>query len=100
LEPSFIGANPFSGIEVETPAAEPGSSPPRISGPHEDGGDGGDMERLRQELEAERGLVERLRESRLKLEHRAADAEAALEHGRGKRSSLISRFLRRGRAEP
>lgn len=96
LEPSFIGANPFSGIEVETPAAEPGSSPPRISGSHEDGGDGGDMERLRQELEAERALVERLRESRLKLEHRAADAEAALEHGRGKRSSVINRFLRRG----
>jgi DNA-binding transcriptional MerR regulator len=52
-----------------------------------------DIDRLRAELEAERDLVERLRESRLQLEHRAADAEAALEDRGKRRSSVIRRLL-------
>ena len=56
---------------------------------------GGDMNQLREELEAERALVERLREAKLQLEHRAADAEAALEEKhREKRPSLVQRLLR------
>jgi DNA-binding transcriptional MerR regulator len=50
---------------------------------------------LRAELEAERKLVERLRESRLQLERRAAEAEAALEDSRGWRSSVLKRLLGR-----
>jgi DNA-binding transcriptional MerR regulator len=62
---------------------------PRFSG----SGDS-DMSRLKAELESERALVERLRESKLQLEHRAADAEAALEErNRGKRPSVIRRLL-------
>jgi DNA-binding transcriptional MerR regulator len=52
-----------------------------------------DMDQLRAELEAERALVERLREAKLKLEHRTADAEAALEEQRPKRSGVIRRML-------
>lgn len=52
------------------------------------------MSQLRDELEAERALVERLREAKLQLEHRAADAEAALEEThREKRPSVIRRLL-------
>ncbi len=51
-----------------------------------------DMEQLRAELEAERQLVERLREAKLQLEHRAAGAEAELED-RGRRTSVIRRIL-------
>ncbi len=53
----------------------------------------GDVEKLKAELEAERALVERLRESKLQLEHRAADAEAALEDRKGRRPSVIRRLL-------
>lgn len=56
------------------------------------GGDG-DMDRLRAELENERALVERLREAKLQLEHRAADAESALAEQKPKRSSVIGRLL-------
>ena len=54
-----------------------------------------EMERLRSELESERALVERLREAKLKLEHRVTDAEAKLEerHPR-KRSSVLGRLLK------
>lgn len=76
------------------PATPP--APPRTSGPQagrsSDAG-GGDMDRLRDELEAERALVERLRESKLQLEHRAADAEAALEEKRPPRRSSVMRRL-------
>ncbi len=52
------------------------------------------MNQLREELEAERALVERLREAKLQLEHRAADAEAALEEKQHeKRPSVIRRLL-------
>ena len=48
---------------------------------------------LREELEKERALVERLREAKLQLEHRTAEAEAALtEQGPG-RKSVIRRLL-------
>jgi len=53
-----------------------------------------DIDRLRAELETERALVERLRESKLDLEHRAADAEAALEdRSRQRRPSVLRRLL-------
>lgn len=51
-----------------------------------------DMDRLREELESERALVERLREAKLQLEHRAADAEAELQERR--RASVIRRIFR------
>lgn len=55
----------------------------------------GDMERLRNELEAERALVDRLREAKLKLEQRAADAESILSEQRTRRrSSVIGRLLK------
>ena len=58
-----------------------------------------DLDHLRAELEAERALVEKLRESKLQLEHRAADAEAALED-RGKRRPSVIRRLLGNESEP
>jgi len=55
--------------------------------------DPSDVAQLRAELEAERALVERLREAKLHVEHRAADAEAALAEQRTRRSSVIKRLL-------
>ena len=56
-----------------------------------------EMERLRTELESERQLVERLREAKVKLEHRVSHAETALEEQRPKkRSSLLGRLLAPG----
>ena len=67
---------------VEPPAAAPPAS---------------EMERLRVELESERQLVERLREAKLKLEHRASNAEAELEERRSrKRTSMLGRLLKPG----
>ena len=75
-----------AGVVVETrPAALPPPPPPPA---------GSDVDRLRQELEAERALVERLRESKLQLEHRTADAESALAETRERRTSVIGRLLR------
>ncbi len=51
-----------------------------------------EVERLRQELESERALVERLRQARLELERRAADAEAGLEE-QHRRASLLKRIF-------
>jgi hypothetical protein len=57
-----------------------------------------DIDRLRQELEAERALVDRLREAKLKLEQRTTDAEGALAEQRGRRrGSVISRLLKSDR---
>ena len=57
-----------------------------------------DIDRLRQELEAERALVDRLREAKLKLEQRTTDAESALAEQRGRRrGSVISRLLKSDR---
>jgi hypothetical protein len=81
-------APPVAAIAPAGPAASPPpfASPPASPAP--------DIHRLRAELEAERALVERLRESKLDLEHRAADAEAALEDNRTKRRpSMIRRLL-------
>lgn len=72
-------------IDHEIHEAEP---VPRFSA-----GSNSDMEKLRGELEAERALVERLRESKLQLEHRAADAEAALDERKSRRPSVIRRIL-------
>jgi len=59
---------------------------------------GTDIERLRQELESERALVDRLRESKLKLEQRAADAEGALaDHRPRHRTSILGRLLKTDR---
>jgi DNA-binding transcriptional MerR regulator len=56
-----------------------------------------DMERLRTELDSERQLVERLREAKVKLEHRVTDAESELEERRPRRrSSVLGRFLKPG----
>lgn len=84
--------NPFASPPAG-PAPEPPASPLRSSVPAVPLGGDSEMERLRQELEAERALVERLREAKLKLEHRTADAESALENTRGRRSSVIKRLL-------
>ena len=62
---------------------------PRLTVPRDDDS----IARLREELERERELVEKLRESRLALEHRAADAEAALEERSQRRPSMIRRIL-------
>ena len=60
-----------------------------------------DIELLRQELESERALVERLREAKLKLEHRTAEAEEAVAETRPRRrSSMIGRLLKSDRDEP
>lgn len=59
-----------------------------------------DIERLRRELEAERALVDRLREAKLKLEQRTTDAEGALAEHRGRRrGSVIGRLLNSDRAD-
>lgn len=52
-----------------------------------------ELERLRAELEAERALVERLREAKVHVERRAAEAEAALEEQQTRRLSLLRRLL-------
>jgi DNA-binding transcriptional MerR regulator len=81
---------------------DPGSSPPVKPGPLPGSAaraaatpaDPSEIGRLRQELEAERQLVDRLREAKLKLEQRTAEAEGAVEEERGRRrSSVISRLL-------
>lgn len=57
-----------------------------------------EIERLRNELDAERQLVDRLREAKVKLEQRTAEAEDAVEEHRSRRrSSVIGRFLRTDR---
>jgi DNA-binding transcriptional MerR regulator len=63
--------------------------------------DPSEIERLRQELDSERQLVDRLRESKLKLEQRTAEAEGAVEENRvRRRSSVLGRFLKADRDEP
>jgi DNA-binding transcriptional MerR regulator len=66
-----------------------GKAPPAAAGP--------DLARLQEELERERELVERLRQARLQLEHRVADAEAELEERRGRTlGSVLDRILKPG----
>ena len=53
-----------------------------------------DAAKLKAELDAERSLVERLRDARLQLERRAAEAEAALAEQRGRpRRGIVRRLL-------
>lgn len=60
--------------------------------------DPSEIERLRQQLDSERQLVDRLREAKLKLEQRATEAEGAVEEHRARRrTSVIGRFLRADR---
>jgi len=54
-----------------------------------------ELERLRDALESERELVERLREAKLRLEQRATGAEAELEERRRK-GSVLGRILKPG----
>jgi len=108
------GAAPTASLGAGTPAADPdaaASSPPRrtpeftpppleafpataaTAGLAPAGAPRSDIENLKAELEAERALVERLRVAKLDIEHRAADAEAALAEQRPRRSSVIGRIL-------
>jgi len=76
------------------PAAAPSAESDGTLRASRGGADAPDIDRLRAELETERALVERLRESKLDLEHRAADAEAALDdRSRQRRPSVIRRLL-------
>jgi DNA-binding transcriptional MerR regulator len=74
--------------------SQPESEPPAPVPPATESLAAPDIERLRRELEAERALVDRLREAKLKLEQRTTDAEGALAEHRGRRrGSVISRLL-------
>jgi len=76
-----------TGLEALEPPPMPEPAPaPSFASP--------DIERLRQELESERAMVERLREAKLKLEQRAADAEVALAEQKGRRRSMLGRLLK------
>jgi len=77
---------PASAPTVAEPNAAPEPAPWTTPAAHSD------IDRLRVELEAERALVERLREAKLQFEHRAVGAEAELHERR--RSSVISRIFR------
>jgi len=69
------------------PAPEPGRNTPVAQ-------NATDMDKLRAELEAERALVDRLREAKVQLEHRVTDAESALESKHQQhRPSVIKRLL-------
>jgi DNA-binding transcriptional MerR regulator len=90
----FEPAVPFATLRDEKPADDTHGLDEIEPLPRFSAASDSDMERLRSELENERALVERLRESKLQLEHRAADAEAALEErNKGKRPSVIRRLL-------
>ena len=89
---------PAAALRMEPPSAplaSPAPAPaPRASEPALPASE---MERLRVELESERALVERLREAKLKLEHRVSDAESELEERRNrKRTSVLGRLLKPG----
>jgi DNA-binding transcriptional MerR regulator len=57
-----------------------------------------DIERLREELGAERALVERLREAKLRLEQRTTEAEEAVAETRARRrTSVLGRLLKSDR---
>lgn len=56
-----------------------------------------DVEALKEALEAERDLVNRLRQSKLEIERRAASAEAELERTREQAPGLLRRLFERDR---
>jgi DNA-binding transcriptional MerR regulator len=101
-EPPPFGEPPAavtSGVEMPPAVVEAGSLG-GVAGAAEAGVAHSEMERLRAELEMERQLVERLRESKVKLEHRVSNAEAELEERRPrKRSSVLGRILNPGENE-
>lgn len=87
-------AAPATPPAPEPIAVQPSQGPPPVERAAASAAPVSDVERLRRELEAERALVERLRESKLQLEHRAASAEEALTETRERRTSVIGRLLR------
>lgn len=105
---SLFGTKPLP-LDSPPPAAPPGPDAARRSGALESkvaeaprapsGPLTPEMERLRAELETERELVERLREAKVKLEHRVTDAESELEQRRRKRTSVLDRILKPGERE-
>jgi DNA-binding transcriptional MerR regulator len=102
---SLFGSKPLH-LEEPPPAPPPGPGAARKAAtpPPDDAARGAgampasEMERLRTELEMERQLVERLREAKVKLEHRVTDAEDELEERRRKRS-VLGRILKPGERE-
>jgi len=101
---SLFGSKPLS-LEEPPPAPPPGPGAARRPAADPRPADAArvgavpDMEQLRAELEMERQLVERLREAKVKLEHRVTDAESELEERRRKRSSVLGRILKPGDRE-
>ena len=105
---SLFGTKPLP-LDEPPPAPPPGPDSARRTGASEPGTAEAprpagapttpEMERLRVELETERQLVERLREAKVKLEHRVTDAESELEERRRKRSSVLGRILKPGERE-
>ena len=102
LSPSRLIIEPFAAAEPAPvppppPAAEEAPAPPLAPAttlPAETS----DIERLREELGAERALVDRLREAKLKLEQRTAEAEDAIAETRArKRTSVLGRLLKSDR---
>lgn len=86
--PALEGAaQPLAALGRGSATAEPAGAPTGESL------SAAEMERLRAELEAERQLVERLREAKVKLEHRVVDAESELEERRRRRASVLERIL-------
>lgn len=76
------------------PASAPTAAPESTPRPPLRAADPSEIERLRHELDSERQLVDRLREAKLKLEQRTAEAEGVVEdHRARRRSSVIGRLL-------
>jgi DNA-binding transcriptional MerR regulator len=87
---------PAQAGSATAPGTAPATAPPapRSSEP---GTPASEMERLRVELESERQLVERLREAKVKLEHRVSTAEEELQERRPRRrTSMLGRLLKPG----
>ncbi len=82
-------------VELVSRAGVAATAPPALAAAPRDNGEApaADVADLEARLEAERSLVERLRAAKLDLEHRAADAEAALAEQRPRRTSVIGRIL-------
>jgi len=110
-------ALPAGSVPAEPPAATAGAAPvagPRpwspgpesaaaAGGPPRAGARGPDLSelaRLREELEAERQLVDRLREARVRLEQRAVAAEGEARRRRGWRASFLGRLFGGNGAAP
>lgn len=99
LGPGAGDQGPATPVHAPPPPPEPSATGSRplapVSRPPAPAADSS-IEKLKKELEEERQLVERLREAKLQLERRTADAEAALEDRSGplrKSGSMIRRLL-------